>query len=99
MPTLWVHGTPTCILIHSSAGRPPVAAWAYNADTAAAAAAAAGVPAIGLYFFNFVTFTTKHGLTLDKAYSRGHAMYTPTLFAGHEAVFEFLSENLQYIYI
>ena len=69
MPTLWnagVHSTPTCTPIH---GRPHVAA--YNTAAAAANAAAAGPwPGGRPIFLNVVTFSTKHGSTSDKAYSR-----------------------------
>jgi len=54
--------TPTCTPIHNRGGGSHVAPWAY--DTAAADAA------VCLFFLNFVTFSTKHGSTSDKACSR-----------------------------
>ena len=53
------------------------------------------VLAVGLYFFNFVTFSTKHGSASDKAYSRLLGSRYPMLIAGCEAIFEFLLEKLQ----
>ena len=87
MPTPWnagVHGTP----VHGRAGGPHVDAWAY--DTATAAAAMASSRPI---FLNFVTFTTQHRST-SVLICWGHAMYTPTLIASREAVFNFFRKKL-----
>jgi len=73
MPALWNagdHGTPKCMPIHSRGVGPHIAAYNTAAAAANAAAAAGPWPCGRPIFLNFVTFSTKHGSTLDKAYSR-----------------------------
>jgi len=53
--------------------------------------------AVGLYFLilELLAQSTDRQRTKPILVCWGHAMYTPTLIAGREAVFEFLPEELQ----
>jgi len=83
--------TLTCTPIHGRGGGPLVAA--YNTAAAAANAAAA---VVGLFFLilSLLAQSTDLHRTKPILVCRGHAMYTPTLIAGREAIFEFLRQNL-----
>jgi len=83
--------TLTCTPIHGRGGGPHVAA--YNTAAAAANAAAA---VVGLFFLilSLLAQSTDLHRTKPILVCRGHAVYTPTLIAGREAIFEFLRQNL-----
>jgi len=67
---------------------PHVAAWAYDTAAAAATMALAGLSGRPI-FVNFVTFSTKHGSTSNKAYSRlsGSRYVHANAHRLHEAIF------------
>jgi len=73
----------------------PSTAGAAGYNTAAAAANAAAA-VVGLFFLilSLLAQSTDLHRTKPILVCRGHAMYTPTLIAGREAIFECLRQNL-----
>ena len=110
-PTAAANADPGYFRSRGSSSRLSVASQTWRgpstAKFAAAAAAAAAIfflHGLRAIFVNFVTFSTKHGSTSDKACVRlvGSRYAQPTRIAGREAVFEFLRQKLgayPFIYI